>query len=58
MSSGIGFTEILLILAVMVIFIDPKKLPGLLKKALKIAGQIRKEIQKFMDEVNKDSQDS
>ncbi len=50
MSSGIGFSEILLILAVMVIFIDSKKIPGLIRKSFRIAGQLRAAVKKFIDE--------
>ena len=53
MRSGIGFSEILLILLVIVIFVDAKQIPELLRKSMKIAGQLRAEIQKFLDDVSK-----
>ena len=53
MRNGVGFSEILLILVLVVIFVDPKQIPDLLRKSLKITGQIRREIRKFMDDINK-----
>jgi Sec-independent protein translocase protein TatA len=50
MASGIGFSEILLILAIMVIFIDSKQIPELIRKSFRIAGQLRAAIRKFIDE--------
>ena len=52
MTSGIGFSEILLILVIMLIFVDAKQIPGLIRKSLKIIGQIRAEIKKFIDEMD------
>ncbi|MDR3002181.1 MAG: hypothetical protein LBU89_13075 [Fibromonadaceae bacterium] len=52
MTSGIGFSEILLILVILVIFVDAKEIPGLIRKALKITRQIRAEIKKFIDEMD------
>ncbi|MDR1829878.1 MAG: hypothetical protein LBQ76_03820 [Candidatus Fibromonas sp.] len=50
MTSGIGFSEILLVLAIMVIFVEPKKIPGLIRECFKIATQLREAIKKFIDE--------
>jgi len=51
--GGVGFFEILLILVLMVIFVNPKHIPGLLRKSMKIVKQIRREVHKFLDDVNK-----
>jgi Sec-independent protein translocase protein TatA len=52
MTSGIGFSEILLILAIMVIFVDSKHIPGLIQKSVKIVAQLRAAVKKFIDEIN------
>jgi len=52
MTSGIGFSEILLILAIIVIFIDSKQIPGLIRKSIKIVSQVRAAVKKFIDELN------
>jgi Sec-independent protein translocase protein TatA len=52
MSTGIGFSEILLILAIIVIFIDSKQIPGLIRNSIKIMGQVRAAIKKFIDELD------
>ncbi len=36
MTTGIGLSEIILILALMVIFVDSKQIPALIRKAFKI----------------------
>ena len=51
MKSGIGLSEILLILALVVIFVDSKKIPGLIRKTFKIAGQLRATVRKFLDDI-------
>ena len=53
MRSGVGFSEILLVLLVIVIFVDAKQIPGLIRKSMKIAGQLRAEVRKFLDDVSK-----
>ena len=53
MRLGIGISEIVLILVIIIIFVDPKQVPDLLKKGMKIAGQVRREIRKFLDEISK-----
>jgi len=52
MISGIGFSEILLILAVMVIFIDSKHIPGIIRQSVKAMAQLRAAVKKFIDEIN------
>lgn len=52
MTSGIGFSEVLLILAVIVIFVEPKRIPGLIRKSFKIMAQLRAAIKKFIDEID------
>jgi len=52
MTSGISFSEILLILAIMVIFIDAKQLPDLIRKIFKIVAQVRATIRKILDEMD------
>ncbi|MCL2064699.1 MAG: hypothetical protein FWG98_10085 [Candidatus Cloacimonetes bacterium] len=52
MRNGIGFTEILLILVLIVIFVNPKDIPDLLRKILKIVKNIRSELKKIFDEFN------
>ena len=47
MKSGIGFSEILLILVLIVIFVDAKQVPMLIRKSVKIATRVRAEIRKF-----------
>jgi len=51
MKSGIGLSEILMILALVVIFVDSKKVPGLIRKSFKTAGQIRAAVRKFLDDI-------
>jgi len=51
MRAGVSFFEILLILALIVVFVDPKQIPGLLRKSMRIVGQAREEIKKLFDEV-------
>jgi Sec-independent protein translocase protein TatA len=53
MKSGIGFSEILLILALILIFVNPKDIPELLRKSLKIIAQIRAQIRSFLDDISK-----
>jgi len=51
--AGVGFFEILLVLILVIIFVDPKHIPGLLRRSLKIAHKVRTEIRKILDDVNK-----
>ena len=53
MKSGIGFFEILLILALIVIFVDSKQIPGLMRKSLKIAARLHTGLRKFFDDIGK-----
>ena len=43
MRNGIGFYEIVVILVLIVIFVDPKKIPDLIKKMVAMYRKIRKE---------------
>ncbi|MCL2208218.1 MAG: hypothetical protein FWB90_09055 [Fibromonadales bacterium] len=52
MASGISYSEILLILAVMLIFIDAKQIPGLLRKIFKIIAQLRATVKKLLDDLD------
>lgn len=52
MTTGIGLSEIILILALMVIFVDSKQIPALIRKAFKIVAQIKAKVKEIMDEVN------
>jgi len=52
MTSGIGLSEILLVLAIIVIFFDAKQIPGLIRKSLKIVSQVRASIKKIMDDID------
>jgi Sec-independent protein translocase protein TatA len=52
MTSGIGFSEILLILAVIIIFVSPKDAPGLIRRIFKIIAQLRAAVKKFLDEMD------
>jgi len=52
MTSGIGFSEILLILAIIVIFVDSKHIPGLIRKSVKTVAQLRAAVKRFVDEIN------
>jgi Tat protein translocase TatB subunit len=51
MTNGIGFSEILLIVAVMVIFVKPKDIPEVMRKVFKTLGQLRTTVKKFIDEI-------
>ena len=51
MTSGVGFSEILLILAIIVIFVDSKHIPGLVRKSVEIVSQLRAAVKKFIDEI-------
>jgi Sec-independent protein translocase protein TatA len=51
MTSGIGFSEILLILAAIVIFVDSKQIPELVRKSIRIVSRLRTEIKKFIDDL-------
>jgi Sec-independent protein translocase protein TatA len=51
MRSGIGLSEALLILALVVIFVDSKKIPGLIRKTVKFVGQIRAAVKKLLDDI-------
>ncbi|MCL2220493.1 MAG: twin-arginine translocase TatA/TatE family subunit [Chitinispirillia bacterium] len=51
MTSGVGFSEILLILALIVIFINPKQLPGLIRRVSKTAAQLQAAVRKYIDDV-------
>jgi len=51
MTSGIGFSEILLILAIIVIFVDSKHIPGLIRKSVKTVAQLRAAVKKVIDEI-------
>jgi Sec-independent protein translocase protein TatA len=53
MKTGIGLSEILLIFALIVIFIDAKQIPDLVRKGFKIMGRLQSEAQKFMNDINK-----
>jgi Sec-independent protein translocase protein TatA len=52
MRAGVGFFEIVLILTLIVIFVDTKQIPGLLRKVYKISARLRGEVRKFFDEIN------
>jgi len=52
MTSGVGFSEILLVLAIIVIFVDAKQIPGLIRKSVKIIAQLRAAVKKFLDEID------
>jgi len=51
MKNGIGISEILLVLALVVIFVDSKKVPGLIRRTFNIAGQIRAAVKKLLDDI-------
>jgi len=53
MKSGIGMSEVLLVLALIVIFVDSKQIPGLVRKSLKIVGQLRAAVRKFLDDIGR-----
>jgi Sec-independent protein translocase protein TatA len=52
MTSGIGFSEILLILAIIVVFVDSKHIPGLVRKSVKTMAQLRTAVKRFIDEMD------
>jgi Sec-independent protein translocase protein TatA len=54
MRSGVGFSEILLILALLFIFVEPKHIPELLRKSMKIAGQLRAEVRRILNDISKE----
>jgi Sec-independent protein translocase protein TatA len=53
MNSGVSFSEILVILTLIIIFVKPKDIPELLRKTMKIARKSRGQLRKFMDEITK-----
>jgi Sec-independent protein translocase protein TatA len=53
MRSGVSFSEIILILTLIIIFVNPKEIPGLLRKGMKIVARLRAEVRKFLDDVGK-----
>jgi len=53
MKTGIGLGEILVILTLIVVFVNPKQLPDLLRKTLKTVGQLRVEVRKYLDDVGR-----
>ena len=53
MTSGVGFSEILLIVAVMVIFVKPKDIPEVMRNIFKVLGQLRATVKKFMGEIDR-----
>jgi len=52
MTSGVGFSEIFLILAIIVIFVDAKQIPELIRKSVRIIAQIRAAVKKFIDDID------
>jgi len=52
MTSGVGFSEVLLILAIIVIFVDTKQIPGLIRKSARIVAQLRATVKKYIDDIN------
>jgi Sec-independent protein translocase protein TatA len=53
MRMGIGLSEVLLILALIVIFTDSKKLPGLIRKSFRTAGQLRTMVRRYWDDISR-----
>jgi len=53
MKTGIGLSEILLILALMVVFVNPKQIPGLIRKTVKITGQLRAAVREYLDGIRR-----
>jgi Sec-independent protein translocase protein TatA len=53
MRSGVGLSEILLIMALIVVFVDSKQIPGLARKTFRAAGQMRAAVKKYMNEINR-----
>jgi Sec-independent protein translocase protein TatA len=51
MTSGVGFSEILLIFMAMVIFVKPKDIPEVMRRIFKVVGQLRAVVKKFIDEI-------
>ena len=51
MSTGIGFSQILVILILIVIFVEPKHIPGFIRKSLKIYRQMRAELKNLFNDV-------
>jgi Sec-independent protein translocase protein TatA len=52
MTSGIGFSEVLLIFAVIIIFVSPKNAPKLIRKIFRIITQLRTAVKRFLDEID------
>lgn len=53
MTSGIALSEILIVLALIVILVKPKDIPEILRKIIKFAHQLRAEFKKLTDELGK-----
>ena len=51
MNSGIGFSQIFLILVLIVICVDPKQVPGIIRKSVKIVKQVRTGIRKIFSDI-------
>ena len=54
MLGDIGFSEILLIAIVALIVVGPERLPGLARKAGKLAGRGRRFVQSVRDDINQE----
>ena len=53
MRSGVGLSEVLLILALIVVFVDPKQIPGLIRKVARAVFWLRAEAKKFFDDIGR-----
>ncbi|MCL2293321.1 MAG: hypothetical protein FWC36_00410 [Spirochaetes bacterium] len=51
MNSGIGLSQIFLVLVLIVIFADAKQIPGFVRKSLKIYRQLRAELRNIFDNI-------
>ena len=57
MKFGVGFSEVLLILALIVVLTDSKEVPGMIRKGYKTMRQLRGAIKKFFTNIENEAGD-
>ncbi|MDR0331439.1 MAG: hypothetical protein LBH93_07010 [Chitinispirillales bacterium] len=53
MRGGPGFSEVLLIFALIVVFVDPKQIPGLIRRGAGAIFWARSAAKKFFDDIGR-----
>ncbi|MCP4676665.1 MAG: twin-arginine translocase subunit TatB [Deltaproteobacteria bacterium] len=54
---GIGWTEFILVALVLLIFVGPKHLPGMLRKFGQVVGELRSASRELRDQIDQEVQD-